>query len=510
MGNPPPAPVCHSPGPPREKVTPIPRSSGLSQADAKKKVAELIGSGMKVADAMKAVGRTTKTYENWRNQDKDFVALIEASRDRVRRAAETGKDVDLYNLTFAEWRKRFLHRDTYPHMHDMIKAVEGELDEPHHPAIDWDQRNKSRVIINIPPFHAKSQLITADYVLYKLCMNPNFRVLIISSKAEFSKKFIHQIRQRMTSTLFTELQAAYAPEGGWKPQKGEGAFSNNQLYIAGRDADEKDPNVEAVGIGGSIYGSRADLAILDDVVVGTNAAEYEKQIYWLESELENRLFNGKIIIVGTRLASVDMYSELRNGDRYLSGESPWSYLRMPMVLEEHQEPENWVTLWPKSYQPMDANEPGEQDADGMYTAHDWERAYRTKNSKPPKVWSLVYQQMDVPDDATFHPTAVRGSVEGRRKPGPLIAGALGHPAHGAEGMRVIGSIDPAGTGDAFILVYAVDRTTRKRYVLNCWKGENTIPSWYRQQIEAITEEYGVQEWVIEAQAYSNWIYHDEP
>jgi hypothetical protein len=76
-------------------------------------------------------------------------------------------------------------------------------------------------------------------------------------------------------------------------------------------------------------------------------------------------------------------------------------------------------------------------------------------------------------------------------------------------MQVIGSIDPAGTGLAFVLVYAVDRKTKERYVLNAWGKQDTIPSWYADQIEQITPLYGVEEWVIEAQGYSNWLYHDE-
>jgi hypothetical protein len=73
----------------------------------------------------------------------------------------------------------------------------------------------------------------------------------------------------------------------------------------------------------------------------------------------------------------------------------------------------------------------------------------------------------VAEDATFHPIAVMGSVNKRRKPGPLVPGAWGHPRAGMEGMHVIGSIDPAGTGMAFILIYAVNRITKERWVLDC-------------------------------------------
>ena len=76
-------------------------------------------------------------------------------------------------------------------------------------------------------------------------------------------------------------------------------------------------------------------------------------------------------------------------------------------------------------------------------------------------------------------------------------------------MHVIGSIDPAGTGEAFVLVVAVDRQTGHRWILNCWRGSHTTPSWYAELIERVTPEYGVAEWVVESNAYASWIIHDE-
>jgi hypothetical protein len=38
---------------------------------------------------------------------------------------------------------------------------------------------------------------------------------------------------------------------------------------------------------------------------------------------------------------------------------------------------------------------------------------------------------------------------------------------------------------------------------------DTLPKWYQERIAEITPAYGVTEWVIEKQGYSNWIYHDE-
>jgi hypothetical protein len=247
---------------------------------------------------------------------------------------------------------------------------------------NWEPANLKRLIVNVPPGHSKSSTITVDYVTWKICMNPNVRVVIVSKRQEQARKFLYQIKQRLTSTLFAELQAAYAPEGGFRPARGEGTFAANTIYIAGRDSDAKDPTVEVLGMGGQIYGTRADLIILDDCVVGSNANEFEKQVYWLESEVESRIKNGKLLVVGTRLAAKDLYSELRDGNRYLSGKSPWSYLRQPMVREFAEDPNQWVTLWPKSSSGYDESDVT-RDERGEFVMFDGPTCAKIRDSKPP-------------------------------------------------------------------------------------------------------------------------------
>lgn len=484
----------------------MPANKGLTTDKAKAAVVAAVAAGATIETALAGVGRVRKTYESWRASDKVFAAEIDRVR-HIRQAAKTrGVDPAGTLLSFVEWRKRYLNRETYPHMQTWVDLLEGRPLSGLHPSMDFEPANPNRIIINVPPFHAKSQTLTVDWLTYQICLNPNIRILIVSKKQEQAKKFLFQIKQRLTSNLYAELQAAYGPEGGFRTT--DGPWSANMIYVGGRDSDEKDPTVEAIGLGGQIYGSRADLILLDDCVVGSNAAEYEKQIDWLESEVENRVFDGKIILVGTRLKSMDLYAALRDGSRYLSGRSPWTYLRMPMVLEFAEDPDEWVTLWPKSHIPMDQNDAKPLE-DGMYAAWDGRRCAKVRDSKPPLVWQLVYQQQQVADDAVFDPLCVQGSVDKRRKVGPLVAGAFGHPRNGMQGMYTIVSIDPAASGESFVLVYAVERTTQKRYVLNCWTRENATPQWYLDKLADITGTFHPDEIVVESNGYANWFITDE-
>lgn len=486
----------------------------LSVADAKKRVVNMIQAGSKVAEACEAAGRSVKTYENWRNTDKEFAAAVDKARQLATRAKDAGRDPENYNLSFADWRKKFLGRDTYAHQQLWIDVLEGKEPELWHPSLYFKKGNPRRVLINTPPFHAKSATITQEYVTYRLCLNPALRVLLISKTSEMAESFLYSIKTMLTDPEYAELQAAYAPPGGFRPERGKGQWAAKAIYLADRNLDAadkaaKDPSVVVAGIGGQIYSRRADLIIGDDMIDDGNASNFERQFKWFNRTVLSRNKTGRVVIVGTRVAPLDLYKHLQNGDLYVTGESPWTVLKSPAVLEYADEPKDWVTLWPKSSQILDENNEDEPDESGMYPAWDGPALASVRADNDAQVWAMVYQQQDVSEDMTFHPTCVRGSINGRRRPGPLHAGGWGHPREGMEGKRVILSIDPAGTGQAFLLVYAVERATGKRWVLNAWMGTNTTPSWYADRLEEIHPLYGVHELVIEKNGYANWLIHDE-
>ena len=481
---------------------------------AKAGALDAIRLGATMQEAADAVGRTKKWLENCRAEDKEYGAKIDAARARRQNARVAGKDPDLYNLGFEDWRKRFLKQDTYPHQRMWIDVLEGRPPKVFHPAITYLNRSDRLILINTPPFHAKSATITQEYVTYKLCMNPAYRVVIISETAESAKKFLFSIKTMLTSPDFVELQEAYAPEGGFKPQRGDGRWGENQIYLNARGADAvekaaKDPSVQIVGIGGAIYGARADLTILDDAISDKNAAAFEKQFDWLTRTILSRSKAGKVLVIGTRIAPGDLYSHLLKDEVYVNGKSPWTYIAQPAVLEFSDEPTDWTTLWPKSSKPMDEAADERPGEDGLYRCWDGPALNEVRNANRPGVWALVYQQQQVSEDMTFHPLCVWGSVDRRRKPGPLRAGAWGHPYNGSEGMRCILSIDPAGTGEAFMLAMAVDRMKRERWIMNAWMGNHTKPSWYADLIEQIVPEYGIHDLVVESNAYASWLIHDE-
>jgi hypothetical protein len=282
------------------------------------------------------------------------------------------------------------------------------------------------------------------------------------------------------------------------------------LGSALRDSSEKDPTLQALGVKGRIYGNRADLILIDDSVVLSNANEYESQIRWLQQEVITRIGpGGRIVISGTRVDPVDLYREIRDPNRYPDGVSPWTYLAQPAVLEFDDDPKKWKTLWPRSDRPWTGTT-DEADADGLYPRWDGPHLAHRRKMLDAKTWSMVYQQMDVSEDAIFSAEDVRACVNGRRNHGLIVGDNKYHERPmGMADLYVICSMDPAMAGETATIAYAVDIKTGKRFVLDAHRMAAPRPSEIKNLIMAWTEKYNPQCWVIEKNAFQLYLTRDE-
>ena len=475
---------------------------------AKRVILQCLAEGTTVEAACSQAGKSIKTYEYYRKTDKGFAALA----DRARLGAKTKNfiEADVHDISFAEFRERFLHQKTFPHQQNLIDVIEGKEPGWLHPSMKYEKgAANNRILINIPPNHAKSITVTVDYVTWKIVQNPNFRVLIVSQTQKLASDFLYAIKQRLTAPMYEGLHQAYAAGVGFNSKSATWTATRVTFGNELRESSEKDPNLEAVGIGGQIYGKRADMIIVDDAVTLSNANDFERQIRWLTQDVRSRLNpTGKLIVVGTRVSSVDLYKELRNNDRYPGGQIPWTYLAMPALLETANEPEDWVTLWPASDQPFDGQDENEKDENGLYPRWNGRNLYNERQAMDSVTWALVYQQQDVSDDAVFDPVCVKGSIDGMRKAGPLNVDAPGHPQN-LNNFTIVCGMDPAIVGDTAAVAYAIDRNGHKRYILDAVKMTRPSPAAIRDLIFNWTEIYKPAEWIIEKNAFQAFLTQDE-
>jgi hypothetical protein len=479
----------------------------LTPEEARKELIDLVRQGRTIADALKVIGRSRSWYDTQRREAEGFAAYIDNARFRtadLANEARSGLD------DFASFSEKYLGAKVWDHMLNVVDMLEGKEPRWIHPAMTYEKGSAglSRLLVNVPPNHAKTMTITINYVTYRVVKNPNINVIVISKTQEQAKKFLYAIKQRLTHPRYADLQAAFGPTDGYKATAD--MWSANKVYLGAdvRESDAKDPTIEAIGMGGQVYGARADLIVLDDVVTLSNAGEWAKQQEWIRQEVASRLppGGGQLLVVGTRVSAVDLYKELRNPQHYTDGIVPWSYLSMPAVLEYADDPKDWKTLWGKSEQPL--TEDDTPDENGNFDRWTGPRLTAVRNEAGPSKWSLVYQNLDIAENAIFDPMCVRGAVNGMRKSGALVAGAAGHPDTPQNFYRIIG-IDPAMSGDTAAVAYAVDRRTHKRYVMDVYVMSSPTPAAIRTLIREWTDAYKPHTVIVESNAFQLFLTQDE-
>jgi hypothetical protein len=480
------------------------RPANDSPVAAKKRFLSFMQEGLNIEQSIKAAGRTRVTYEKWRREDPDFVVAVE----RIKLMRSTAR-VEVGRLEFSEFSERFLDARVFPHMQNVVDLIEGRDPGWLHPSMTYAPGERDLVMVNMPPEHAKTTSITINYVVHRIAMDPNIRVLLVSKTQSMAQKMLYAIKTRLTHPKYADMLLAYAPAGGY--DKDAEAWNQSMIYVnpEGRDSGEKDPTVQALGIRGHIYGARADLIVLDDCVDLTNAHEFEKQIDWIQSEVISRIAStGNMLIVGTRLASKDLYSELRDPMRYPDEVSPWTYLAMPAVLEFEDDPKDWVTLWPRSNQPEAGDRDPTPEADGLYPKWDGPRLNKKRSRVSPRAWSMVYMQRQVADDAIFTADAVKGVVNGNRMTGLMPRGMVNCRDNGMDGLIVVAGLDPATAGHTAMVCIGLDPATQKRFVLDVYNSPGNTPDKTRDKVKEWTDKYGIVEWRVEKNGFQGWLTQD--
>ena len=468
-------------------------------AQAKEQVLEKVRVGVSPQAAMIAIGKKPDTIRQWMVRDPLFAAALEEAKEEGSKSSFDALGVQKESVPFAEFSKIFFDQSVFPHHQNWIDLLEGRDPSWDHPNIIYEPGESNRLLINVPPEHAKSTVLTVNYPTYRIALNPNIRIIVVSKTITKAREFVYAIKQRLSHPRWLKLQTAYGPEGGWKQDAD--TWRTDTVYLGGdaRNSSEKDPTIQALGMGGQIYGARADLIILDDCITTANAHEWESQINWLQKEVITRLGkNGKLLVVGTRIAANDLYKELRNPKHWSGGKTPFTYMGMPAVLEYSEKPEDWVTLWKESDVPWDGDDDTPQE-NGFYPKWDGKTLNRRRSEVTPSTWALVYQQEDIMEDSIFPPALVQGATNGMRKRGPLKPGAAGHPGH-VEPHIVIG-FDPAMAGNAAFVVCTYNRADGKIYVNDCINMTEPTPQKIRATIEELVQRYRPQEFRVEINAH---------
>lgn len=183
----------------------------------------------------------------------------------------------------------------------------------HREVIKWwtSSAALSHQLLLLPRDHMKSALV-AYRVVWELTRDPTLRVLYISSTSNLATKQLKFMKDIFTCDIYR----TYWPEMVMPEEAKREKWTEREISLdhpRRKEESIRDPSIFTAGLTTNIVGMHCDIAVLDDVVVSSNAyleegREKVKDQYGLLSSIETA--NAREWVVGTRYHPKDLYSTL--------------------------------------------------------------------------------------------------------------------------------------------------------------------------------------------------------
>lgn len=395
---------------------------------------------------------------------RDARDALQARVDEERLKANQGPSIQLPDekLPFDVWFETYFGGWVCPDC-----EVHHDLPDFHLEMIDSIQDPQlRRVLINLPPYHAKSTMVTVFDTVYKICYDRDHRTAIVSKSQKFAEALVRQIQEILTNEDLYENSERNLIEdfGPFKPE-GQSTWNATEIIVAGRTRAEKDPTVLALGFGSQIYGRRFDEIKFDDVATLENSRNPERvaqMLEWIDKEALSRIGKrGRAIWVGTRVSAGDIYLTL-------GGRPGYKVIRYSLIKDDSTE----SVLWPEHFP--------------------YSQALIHRSEMSPADFQLIYQNVDVPGlGASFTEELMEMSKDPHRVRG-----------HYESHWRLIAGLDPAGankdSGYTAFTLLGVDLQTGRRYLVDQIAVKQMKAPQMKQQMLEWSAQYPIYEWRVEA------------
>jgi len=189
-----------------------------------------------------------------------------------------------------------------------------------------------RLILMAHPESGKSTQIGVLRALWLLGRNPNLRIAIVSKTADNAAKTTRAIRSYIEkSAELAEVFPELVPGEKWE----------ESFFIVRRGVHSRDPSVQALGLNGTIIGSRVDVMIFDDTLDHENtatAAERKKTLKRIRAGFLDRLSKEGVAVFLTNAWHPEDAA-------HVFEKEGWFTERVP-VMDEDGTP-TWPEKWPR-------------------------------------------------------------------------------------------------------------------------------------------------------------------
>jgi len=234
------------------------------------------------------------------------------------------------------------------------------------------ERKSPRLILQVPPRHGKSQLVSVMFPPWFLGRNPKLEVIGASHTTSlslgFSRKARAIVRDPAFGPLFPDCQLVPDEQSAesWRTTAGGG--------------------YNAVGVGSAVVGKGCSILLIDDPVSGADDAESasarEAIKEWYQTEAYTRLApGGGVLIIMQRWHDDDLAGWLQTRAAKGEGEA-WRVVHFPAIAE--------------------ADEPYRRAGEALHPSrYPIELLQNIKRNMTPRQWEALYQQNPVPDEGSY-------------------------------------------------------------------------------------------------------------
>ena len=131
-----------------------PGVQSIPKDEAQAKVLALLEQGSTITAAMAAVGRNDTTFRQWSMVDENF-------KDKADKARLSGKGIkadlaELKDISYQDFSQQFLDTTLFDHQLNWLDLIEGREPRWQPAGMTYEPGDPKRVLINVPPEHAKS------------------------------------------------------------------------------------------------------------------------------------------------------------------------------------------------------------------------------------------------------------------------------------------------------------------------------------------------------------------
>jgi hypothetical protein len=360
----------------------------------------------------------------------------------------------------------------------------GESYLPDH-AKEWVQLalENPRQIVNTPPGHCKSTVLSIWFPAWLICTDRNDQILLMSKTKDLVATWGWSIASVLTSEEIVKVYGRFVSDKMgdtvWQPGQG-------RLLVLGRTKKTKpgDLSIYCRGMDQQILGIRANWIICDDIV---DPETYESPDKLRKAqrkfvEIATRVNpDGHMLVVMQRVHPEDLTHELSErtfdtGKR--AGQAAWKLHTQPMVLDWEKQ----TLLWP-----------------GYFS---WDDVERIRNDIGTVMFSTMYQQDPLPPEATMiRPEWIDACKDPDR---PLGVGIDKKKAQ--IPVALVLSIDPSPRNWNVMLV-ADTHWSKGNWALmmvDVWRWKGSTPEFEAAVLRACRR-YHPDYLIVEESSFGSWI-----